>query len=273
MPTTLPAELTDRVISECILDNNTLSNCAQVSTNWLPASRHALFKYIAFDTVTKFELFVDRVLHSDRTRPYLAGVLELYITDRSSGIPQYGRVDTVKTVSSACRLILYHLSGHLPRLESMFLWGINWELYPTPRPHEPLLLSQFPSLERLTLINCHFPSFQFVRRALVALPRLSDLTLSTTSWPPPSPLQLSSIYTCTPTGPELRFLSIAPHDVGASTNGFLPWLSRTRSRHSLLNLNVGWLTPGTGAEFLEFIALVSSTLQTLSAPLTGTSQS
>ncbi len=95
-----PPELTDRIIGFVdILDKTTLCNCALVCHEWLPASRHALFRRIDVADGT-FELLVSRVLHSESIRPYLAGVRECRIDSGPFKTP--------------CRLLFYHLSGHLP---------------------------------------------------------------------------------------------------------------------------------------------------------------
>ncbi|TFK85657.1 hypothetical protein K466DRAFT_180777 [Polyporus arcularius HHB13444] len=99
MSETCPLELTDRIISFVdILDKATLCNCALVCHSWLPASRHALFRRIDVADGT-VELLVSRVLHSESVRPYLAGVREF-------------RIDSGPFINP-CRLLFYHLSGHL----------------------------------------------------------------------------------------------------------------------------------------------------------------
>ncbi|KAI0690422.1 hypothetical protein C8T65DRAFT_587900 [Cerioporus squamosus] len=75
-----PPELTDRIIG-CvdITDKETLCNCALVCHNWLPASRHALFRRVDIPDGTTLELLTSRVLLSDSARPYLARVRELHV--------------------------------------------------------------------------------------------------------------------------------------------------------------------------------------------------
>ncbi|RPD61313.1 hypothetical protein L227DRAFT_652601 [Lentinus tigrinus ALCF2SS1-6] len=293
MSEVFPPELTDRIIG-CIdpCERKTLCLCSLVSRKWLPASRHALFQYILINKATTFDLLVTRVLHSESARPWLAVVRMLIIVESSSEIwysPSEGHAITskctrgtddvarTKTVSAACRLFLYQFSGYLPELSRLYLSGINWQLYATPHSSEPLLLSQFPALRSLTLINCRLPSLHFLRRALVALPRLRNLLLSLVTWPRPGPLHtMKPVHACPLTRPELQSLRIGPHFSQApmsstprvSSNGFLPWLSGTLSRHSLLFLDVGEIWAVEDAtDFLDFVELVSPNLMQLTIPV------
>ncbi|KAM5532991.1 hypothetical protein V8D89_013333 [Ganoderma adspersum] len=100
-------------------------------------------------------------------------------------------------------------------------------------------MSSFPSLTELSLLGVTFPSFGFFRRMIIAIPSLTNLTLSKIRWPHTSiPAWLTlpersprQLNLCT-----LRLdIFVWPQDV---IDVLLPWLSKTIAAETIDSLVV-----------------------------------
>lgn len=84
MPVNLPHELTDSIIGFVRDDDDprgssTLLACALVCRDWVPASRHHLFRQISLCGKVNYDRFVHGVLHSDVLGCHLRFTVSLFI--------------------------------------------------------------------------------------------------------------------------------------------------------------------------------------------------
>ena len=114
-------------------------------------------------------------------------------------------------------------------------------LYRHPRPHTLLALSQFPSIQELTIHDCEFPSFGDLRRTLTSLPNLTVLSMyDDVRWPVPTaelpPLLTHGASTSSrPKLVELTYMWIQDRDKEWALQLF-PWLASTSTGSSLRRL-------------------------------------
>ncbi|RPD61343.1 hypothetical protein L227DRAFT_574411 [Lentinus tigrinus ALCF2SS1-6] len=210
----LPGEITDIIISY-VDDNSTLCSCMRVCREWAPASRAVLFEEISIKSPSSYDLLVQRVLHSASLKSYL----------------QYTRTFRIDPlypdpVAHSC-LLFWDMAGHLPALRTLTLGSLDWSKQGQgPRATEPLLLSQFGQLRRLSLRDCRMLSFNYLRRVLTAAPWLYDLSLFHVTWPSVPPLNpfFPQIYQ----RPAFGRLSIYFAIQDAVTDSLFSWLSQTR---------------------------------------------
>ena len=175
MPPYLPGEITDVVIANVWPDSPSLRSCALVHRQWLPASRYYLFLAIQIDNASTYTLLVERVLRSGELRVWLEHTRELRILNAEDP-------DAVADFPAPFgKRFLYEFAGHLPRLESLELFHIDF-FAGGFHPGAYLAFSRFVSVEALSFTNCVFPSFATFRRLLVELPSLQDLSLSNVRW-------------------------------------------------------------------------------------------
>ena len=201
MPPYLAGEITDAIICAVPeLEKDTLCSCSLVCHAWLPASRIRLFVelYNITSHSEKYQLLVDRVLRSDKMRPYLGMTRSITLRDSFSTDPAHHWQAT-----SGSFQVFY---GCFPRLEKLFLQGGFSGPIPGHRPADPLLLSQFTTLRRLDISNCTFYSFVVLRRMISALPILEELMMFVVSVQHVGPLSLFSIPATR--GPNLRRLEM-----------------------------------------------------------------
>ncbi len=236
MPTPeLPSETTDRIIAHVWPDNRTLLNCALVCSRWLPASRHHLFREINFPSRSSYDLLVARVLHSEHMRPWLASVRSMeFIELRSIG---EGRWLPIPPAEQIGQLFLRDFIGQLPNMHSLRFQGEDWAQC-RPRPGAFAAFSQFPSLSKLDLFDCFFPSFAALRQMLSALPTLSSLMINGAQWPASSnPHPVSAVGPNS--RPRLETLCFVMEGVNDAADEFMNWLGvQTASRSSIHHLEV-----------------------------------
>lgn len=215
----LPAEVTDIIISY-VDDPGTLCSCMLVCRSWAPASRTILFEEIAVQSPESYDLFVKRVIHSDKFRTHLAST-RIFRTYPNHPDAAYSH------------RLFYDIAGHLPGLRTLTLGNVDWSK-PHPRTNEPLLLSTFGQLRRLSLRDCRLPSFHFLRRALAAAASLQDLSLFHVTWPHVSPLvaTVSQAHN----SPALHRLSVYFTATDTVVDPLLRWLGQTHSRTSISHL-------------------------------------
>ncbi|RDX40352.1 hypothetical protein OH76DRAFT_360283 [Lentinus brumalis] len=218
-PVSLPAEVTDIIISY-VDDPGTLCSCMLVCRSWAPASRTILFEEIAIQSPESYDLSVKRVIHSDKFRTYLAST-RIFRTYPDHSNAAYSH------------RLFYDIAGHLPSLRTLTLGNIDWSKH-HPRANEPLLLSTFGQLRRLSLRDCCLPSFHFLPRALAAATSLQDLSLFHVTWPHVSPLvpTISQAHK----SPALHRLSVYFTATDTVVDPLLRWLCQTCSRNSISHL-------------------------------------
>ena len=292
----LPPELTDHIIGFVDKwDKKTLCNCTLVSRRWLPASRHALFRYISVQNATTLKLLIQRILHSESAHHYLAGVHmfaltgsgcsklfasaanggHVYHEERVAGVAT--SLQLAEIMGPESRLFLYHFSGHLPSIKTLSFSALDWISYTAPMSSEPLLLSRFPSIKHLDFFGCNLPSFHFFRRAVTSLPHLEKLSCLNVIWPRPcTPAGSSSTRThIANSGPELMYLEVAQSTLAqppyVPATSLLCWLSHTRSRETLreLTMQLPQVVDSTGlldSTVREFMEIVPN-LRTLCVPI------
>ena len=182
---TLPPEIVDIIIGR-VNGYRSLLACCLVAHHWLPASRHNLFQFIYASSEAAYGLLVSRVLHSDNMRKYLRFTRRIYLYDPNppywdTGFKFSHQQNERSSLSAASRLFLCEFAGHLQNLTKLSMIDIKWPNSLALRS-EPLLLARYPSLERLRLERCRFPSVSYLRRALTALPCLHDLSMDDVSY-------------------------------------------------------------------------------------------
>ena len=217
MPLNLPGEISDAIIG-CVEDKQTLRACALVCREWLPRSRHCLFRNIALpyqpDSGASYVALVKHVLHSETMRHYLHSTLAISIWGDASAFPWSTRAPS--------RLFLCDFTGHLPNLQHLTFVHVRWEDY-LPLPREPLLLSGFPTVRMLSFHNCFVPSVTFMRRILASMPQLRELFLLNVIFTHPpriasvQPIRLPRIL------PNLQTLSLPTCNIGLDP--LLEWLT------------------------------------------------
>ncbi|RDX41553.1 hypothetical protein OH76DRAFT_211906 [Lentinus brumalis] len=235
MPTPeLPSETTDCIIAHVWPDIPTLLNCALVCSRWLPASRHHLFSEINFPSRSSYDLLVARVLHSEHMRPWLASVRSMeFIELRGIG---EGRWLPIPPAEQIGQLFLRDFIGQLPNMHSLRFQGEDWAQC-RPRPGAFAAFSQFPSLSKLDLFDCFFPSFAALRQMLSALPALSSLMINGAQWPVSSnPHPVSAVGPNS--RPRLETLYFVMEGVNDAAREFMDWLVQTASRSSIHHLEV-----------------------------------
>ena len=201
----------------------TLLRCCLVCRQWLPASRRGLFQHVLLPRPTNYNTFVSDVLSQDSMRVYLSRVhtLELrkYETCGPCPIP-----------------FAYAFVGHLPNLTTLHVNRGGSKTHLCCHPRTSLALFQFPSIRELTLHETDFPSFADLRRTLMSLPNLTDLTIWTdVRWP-------------------LPIAELSPH---------LRYGTSTSSRPKLVGLTYAWTSPGDkewASQFLTWLASTSTSL-------------
>ncbi|RPD69476.1 hypothetical protein L226DRAFT_526628 [Lentinus tigrinus ALCF2SS1-7] len=236
MPPHIPPEITDAIIS-AVDDPHTLTRCALVCRDWLPASRANLFKDIRITNGRSYALLVERVLHSEHMGQYLTSARSLCITD-----------DREHSLSSGGRLSLVEFAGKLPGLRELHVTSMDWTQQ-RPSVKWPLLLAHFGTITSLTLHSCRFASFTDVRRLLTALPRLSALAIWRLRWPT-VPQQLMHLHTAPRSRacwPELHALRIDydDEDPPQCTQTLLRWITVALGGSAVRELSFG--IPPTGS--------------------------
>ena len=243
----LPGELTDEIIAwvahspltewpyEPHPYYRTLLSCCVVCSQWLPASRHQLFRNICIRRSENYDLFVSRVLSQHSMGVYLShiGILQLanypYNSSGPSAIP-----------------FAYAFVRHLPNLTSLHVKEGGLMTYLCRQLRTPLALSRFPSIQELSIDLNAFPSFGDIRRTLTSLPNLTVLSMHTrVSWPEPS-TELAPLLThgASPSSrPRLMVLSytwIEDHSSGDQQRALqlLTWLASTSTGSSLRRLTL-----------------------------------
>lgn len=275
----IPGELTDKIIG-FVQDEDTLRACALVSRNWLPASRHMLFRNVRVNSNAAYRGLVKNVLRSARMRQFLGSTVTLDIHD-SDGKPPWQRYPIELSdmgidrpwprphpPDSRSRSFLCDLAGNLPNLEELRLYRCRWDTH-LPSPAEPLLASRFPALTYLRLFECSLPSFSFFRRALASFPQLRSLYISSVTYPS----DISSMMHL-PTGsqmlPKLDTFDLSGWiPLGCEHGELVTWLSQTSSRSSLRTLGyvtqISMFRPQIHVQFLQHVA---SNITTLTVYLT-----
>ena len=224
MPPYLPGEITDLVIGHVSPDSYSLCSCALVRREWLPASRYHLFLTIQINNPTAYTLFVERVLRSAEMKIWLEHTRELRLlniedTETVAGFP-----------SPFGKRSLYEFAGHMPGLESLELFHVDFINGGFP-PGAYVAFSRFASLRTLALTNCLFPSFTAFRRLLAGLLSLRDLALSNVHWLPVFPHHYSHLIGA-PQRPLLDSLFIADVDPDSAAV-FFEWLDHTTSSQTI----------------------------------------
>ncbi|RPD75678.1 hypothetical protein L226DRAFT_51599 [Lentinus tigrinus ALCF2SS1-7] len=242
MPRYIPPEITDDVISAAALtdiigfpDTHTLAMCALVCRTWLPRSRAKLFETIYIGNQRRYNLLVERVLHSETMSRYLASVNVLCIYE--------DKRHNQFLSSIGGRPFLVEFAGKLPGLRQLIVSGIDWtHQRPSVRWHLPL--SQFRTITTLRLENSIFSSFNDVRRILTALPLLSNLSTSCLTWHTVSQalhLQMTP-HPVRTYWPELHTLSIyyALGDPRDCAETFLKWITAALGGSTIKVLTYGF---------------------------------
>ena len=246
MPPRLPNELADAIISSVASterflpeDRQTLRNCTLVCSDWLPASRHALFFDVKLTTPAAWDSFLRWVVNAETGRPWLASIFHLEFSDKWYNSCADGK-DIPAEPTSAWRgqYVVSILAGHLPNLEFLSL-SVDWDRCP-PHPTTFGMFSQFKSICELRLSSCRFPSFCTFRRVLVSLPALKRLACIHVDWPfPPQP----SVLVVPSKLPALESLRMSL-PCRSCTLAVLEWLIHTPTRLTLVivELYPGWIT-------------------------------
>lgn len=177
----LAIEIHEAVIDAVWPDYTTLLQCSLTCRAWLPRSRYNLFCRPILRSVVQLSLF----LRTLRNWPPLG--LQPLLTEITEELTLALTASTVPPtfVLSACAL----LAGLVPRLKKLnvifshsqcqiFRYGNRLNLSPRMTAY----IAQFPSLTHLTFRNVELTSFVALARLIVALPKLSALTLCNVSW-------------------------------------------------------------------------------------------
>ncbi|KAI0731095.1 hypothetical protein C8Q76DRAFT_793193 [Earliella scabrosa] len=225
----IPPEITDVIIGSIPHNwwdgSSTLRNCALVCSDWLPASRHCLLHDVVIADVVSYDIFVERVLHSNRMQPWLASTTRLAI------LPH----DYVPDRELSQRPIIQDLAGRLPNLTILTIC-VDWvESHPHRSTH--MALSQFTSLRKLNLSYCAFPSFHLIRRLICGLPGLNELEVYYTRWRPIPPERPRMPVFASRRLPALITLSVEFADDEECVAELLEWLFGTPTRGSLQSLH------------------------------------
>ena len=227
----LPPEITDLIISFVELgDCFTLASCALVCRSWLPASQHRLLQLIRFwpNSRWRYDLLVSHVLRDEKSKHLLGAVHHILIDDG----------ENEDTLSAVAYRFLPAFPHHLPNLRVLEFAGCSW----VNRSHPHLgavvaAMSSFSSLTELSLLGVTFPSFGFFRRMVVAIPALTNLTLSRIRWPHTS---LPAWLTSPERSPRQLHLSTLGLDVFLwtldVTDVLLPWLLKSVATETIDSL-------------------------------------
>ncbi|KAI0750281.1 hypothetical protein C8Q80DRAFT_681062 [Daedaleopsis nitida] len=263
-PMCLPPEIMDMIIGHAD-DNRTLYNCSLVCRAWLLSSRFYLFREVQLASSAAYDLFVAQVLHNDHMRPYLGDILSFEINGFGATSPS----PRSRSLSTACRLFLFHFSGHMLQLRRLSISNIHWKL-PLPARYEPFLGSGFPKLQTLELARCELLSPLFLQRIISSLPLLTRLALSYLTFAmPPGYTRL-----CPDSAQRHALQSLRIHyhrDKDQWLDSFLPWLSSRIQLSSLRALDfcaTAHLPSSRGEIVLsqshvDFLRQVAPTVETL----------
>ncbi|KAI0716658.1 hypothetical protein C8Q76DRAFT_725110 [Earliella scabrosa] len=243
----LPPEIVDIIIGR-VKGYRSLLACCLVAHHWLPASRHNLFQFIYASSEAAYGLLVSRVLHSDNMRKYLQSTRRIYLYDPNppywdTGFKFSLQQNERSSLSAASRLFLCEFAGHLQNLTELSMIDIKWPNSLALRS-EPLLLARYPSLERLRLERCRFPSVSYLRRALAALPCLRDLSMSNVSYSsePIGPLILTRHQLTRPQLTRFSFTYTMTNEWDSfQVDALVAWLHKSPSTSSIriLSISIG----------------------------------
>lgn len=94
------------------------------------------------------------------------------------------RIDSSTNDGPFHHLVPYYMARRLPYLTGLSIFGAttNTDLFPIPKQFT-MYLSHFRCLSSLFLCRYHFQTFWDLRRFVVTLPMLLDLTLIGVTWP------------------------------------------------------------------------------------------
>lgn len=263
---TIPTpEITDVIIACVGLEDyedvrrHTLLACALVCSTWLPASRRQLFRRVEFGRRgASLERFLQMDLHSQFMHHHLSYVSKICFDTLASEL----------VASYLGQSYIHCLVGHIPSLGTLRFRQCNWNRTPT-HPSTFTILSGFPVLHTLVLLNCTFPSFSALCHMLSAVSRLATLTLASVQWPPPKRLNLP--YRTVPgRRPALASLKI---DLGCPERQaeLLQWLCTTSTIHSIRCINLdGMLNGGDGHD--NFLRMSAPSVRELHCEATGTAK-
>lgn len=172
----MPTEVYEGIIDALGPDCATLAQCALTCRAWLPRSRYNLYRRTTLRSQAQLSSF-SQTLHNSPvgSEPCPADIVEELIL-WPMGITQR------MFVNSAC----ITLAGDLPRLKELSI-TLDHDLSHFRRAMRldfslPIHIASFPNLKRLRLHNTVLNSFMTLGRAIVALPNLSSLDLSSVVW-------------------------------------------------------------------------------------------
>ncbi|KAI0757773.1 hypothetical protein C8Q80DRAFT_120998 [Daedaleopsis nitida] len=266
----IPPEITDRIIAAAAgIHRQTLLSCSLVCHNWVPASRFHLFNWVSIGP-TKYDVFVDMVLHSESMHLWLAHVYVFSLDDGdaggAAGDSQEERNDSptpsreVGGPRTGTQRFVHDFAGHLPNLLELWLSHADWTRH-SPHPSAYILFGCFTSVRRLVLEHCHFPSFAGVRRMLTALPRLDDLRLSNVEWPH---TECAAAVPAHPARPSLVVLMMHASSPKGCTTCLLAWLASTPTKGSMRE--VEFYDDAWTEWHFEFLRAVAGALTSLEEP-------
>lgn len=190
-----------------------------------------------WDSPRTYDLLVERVLHSEAMRPWLASTHTLSITDPSSSPPTSPESLTGKNFRLGQRVYRFaqEFAGSMPNLSALYLDWADWIDYP-PHPNMYTTLSQFPSVRSLRL-NVAFRTLGPLCRVLHALPSLRDLDLHL--WVGAVDVSMPVVYPhARPALETLNLRWIPSEHGGAHALRFAQWLSMTPTPSSLRELHL-----------------------------------
>ena len=233
----LPGEMTDEIIA-WIPDVGeqkprqyypTLLSCCLVCSQWLPASRHQLFLHLYIRSAQRYDLFVSQVLPQHSMRVYLSRVCALTLTNTANNPHGTSSIP-----------FAYAFLGHLPNLTALYVLRGGVVTYLYRHPYTSLALSQFPSIQELTLAATDFPSFGDLRRTLTSLRNLTVLSMyGDVCWPVPDAelpplLTHGASMSSRPKLVEVRYMWGRTNKRWALQ--LFPWLASTSTGSSLRRL-------------------------------------
>lgn len=263
----IPLELHYLILS-CIpsQDKGALCNCSLVCRSWFFPSRENLFRTIVVDSCFQLHLFIERVLHCEAMRPWLASVTSLQTVRTSHNERQAAEV-----VNKA----IHRLAGHLPNLHTISLGYLqSWKEYPC-HPRSWSAFSAFPSVRKLEIVSTSFSSFHTFRRLLESLPSLVELAFGRVEADSSLDTQASYQDSRPCRGPSLLHLRLLI-DGQPINHAFFWWLSRTPSVHTIRDLSLSiygvWLPrPYPHNTLYSFLQQVAGNVTSLEAPAVGQS--
>ena len=242
MPTQpIPPEINDAIIEFVEAeDKETLRACTLVCRDWLPASRHRLFRHIEISKDVQYLCLVKHILQSETARQYLRSTVSFSLWEeipmpdvgepKNASVEKTGEDSAIEPVP-ASRMLLCDFAGHLPNLRALSIEFARWYLH-LPLLREPLLLSTFPAIQTLHLGYCLFPNVAFLRRILASMAQLRCLELIFPSFAALAPAT-TSLYEPSIQSrrqlPELETLELLCDCEDSSLDPILAWLSASHT--------------------------------------------